>query len=122
MTDNKDYTISELSEEFGVTLRAIRFYESKNLLSPLRDGKKRIYSMKQRRRLEIIVKGKRLGFSLREISEQIQQTESNPQNANKVHFSYELLKEQEVYLETQQKEIAAALAELRDTIKEAEYE
>lgn len=61
------YTITQLSQEFSVTTRTIRFYESEGLLSPERQGQARIYSNRDRVRLKLILRGKRLGFSLKEI-------------------------------------------------------
>ncbi len=58
------FTIGELSREFGVTLRALRFYENKGLISPHRDGLNRLYSQGDRTRLALILKGKKLGFTL----------------------------------------------------------
>ena len=63
------YTISDLSREFGVTTRTIRHYEAEGLLTPARDGQNRIYSARDRVHLKLILRGKRLGFSLREIAE-----------------------------------------------------
>lgn len=67
--DARSYTIRQLSKEFGVTARALRFYEDKNLISPERKGQTRIYSARDRARLKIILRGKRMGFSLVEIHE-----------------------------------------------------
>jgi DNA-binding transcriptional MerR regulator len=64
---DQTYTISELSREFAVTPRALRFYEDKGLLSPRREGMNRIYSARERGRLQLIRRGKRLGFPLTEI-------------------------------------------------------
>ena len=64
-----DYSIQTLAREFDVTARALRFYESKGLLSPERQGVKRVYSERDRVRLALTVRGKRLGFSLEEIRE-----------------------------------------------------
>jgi DNA-binding transcriptional MerR regulator len=64
---DQTYTISELSREFAVTPRALRFYEDKGLLSPKREGMNRIYSGRERGRLQLILRGKRLGFPLNEI-------------------------------------------------------
>lgn len=64
---DQTYTISELSREFGVTPRALRFYEDKGLLSPRREGLNRIYGARERGRLQLILRGKRLGFPLTEI-------------------------------------------------------
>src|SRR5688572_31470451 len=63
----KLYTIGDLAREFGVTLRTLRFYEDRGLLSPRRDGTARIYSARDRDRLSVILKGKQLGFTLTEI-------------------------------------------------------
>lgn len=63
------YNIGELSREFGVTTRAVRFYEDEGLLSPTRDGTRRIFSTRDYTRLKLILRGKRLAFTLREIRE-----------------------------------------------------
>ena len=70
------FTIGELSREFGVTLRALRFYENKGLISPHRDGLNRLYSQGDRTRLALILKGKKLGFTLGEIRQMIAAEES----------------------------------------------
>ena len=62
-----EFTIGELARDFGVTLRALRFYENKGLLSPQREGLSRLYSQGDRTRLALILKGKKLGFTLGEI-------------------------------------------------------
>jgi DNA-binding transcriptional MerR regulator len=64
---DQTYTISELSREFAVTPRALRFYEDKGLLAPRREGLNRVYSARERGRLQLILRGKRLGFPLTEI-------------------------------------------------------
>ena len=65
------YSISDLSEEFGVTARALRFYEDEGLISPQRLGLSRVYSWRDRARLAWILRGKRVGFSLSDIKEMI---------------------------------------------------
>jgi DNA-binding transcriptional MerR regulator len=67
----RTYTITELCEEFGVTARALRFYEDEGLIAPERQGLSRIYSWRDRARLAWILRGKRVGFSLSEIREMI---------------------------------------------------
>lgn len=69
--EDKVYSISDLSREFNITLRALRFYEDKNLLHPQRRGVTRLYSGADRVRLQMILKGKRLGFTLSEIYEML---------------------------------------------------
>jgi len=66
------YSIGDLSREFGVTTRTIRFYEDQGLLSPTRDGQNRIYEVGDRVRLKLVLRGKRLGFSLKEIKKLIE--------------------------------------------------
>ncbi|GAN00444.1 predicted transcriptional regulator LiuR [alpha proteobacterium U9-1i] len=66
---DRTFTISELAREFGVTARALRFYEDKGLLTPRRDGLNRVYSHRDRGRLQLILRGKRVGLSLIEIKE-----------------------------------------------------
>ena len=65
----RTYTITELSSEFGVTLRTIRFYEEQGMLCPARQGRSRVYAARDRVRLKLILRGKRLGLSLSEIAE-----------------------------------------------------
>ncbi|MEQ9520628.1 MAG: MerR family DNA-binding transcriptional regulator, partial [Parvibaculum sp.] len=69
--DNVTFSITQLAEEFGVTTRAIRFYEDKDLLHPTRNGQTRVYRPRDRARLFLIVRGKAVGFSLGEIKELI---------------------------------------------------
>src|SRR5690242_9080467 len=90
------YTIGDLSREFGVTLRALRFYEDKGLLSPAREGLTRLYSAKDREHLKLILKGKRLGFTLVEISDMIaKESGAEPRLA----MSAETVREQIAHLE-----------------------
>jgi DNA-binding transcriptional MerR regulator len=69
MKTDRTYTISELAREYEVTARALRFYEDKGLLAPRRDGLNRVYSHRDRARLQLILRGKRVGLSLLEIKE-----------------------------------------------------
>ena len=77
MTDNilqeaeREYSITEMRAEFGLTARALRFYEARKLLTPQRHGRARIYSQQDRTRLELIVRGKRYGFTLNEIKDML---------------------------------------------------
>jgi len=68
---SQTWTISELAKEFGVTSRTIRFYEDENLLTPQRDGQNRIYDARDRARLAWILRGRRVGFSLADITEML---------------------------------------------------
>src|SRR3954468_14150310 len=92
------FTIGELSREFGVTLRALRFYENKGLLSPQREGLSRLYSQGDRTRLALILKGKKLGFTLGEIRQMIAAEEGDA-DANTHALSREKCLEQIELLE-----------------------
>ena len=67
--ENKTFSIGELCQEFDVTPRTLRFYEYKELLSPIRDGQRRLFTVRDRARLKLILRGKRFGFSLAEIKD-----------------------------------------------------
>lgn len=69
MTKDETFTISELAKEFGVTTRSIRHYEDYGLIKPERRGTYRVYTAKNKTRLQLILRGKRIGFSLAEIKE-----------------------------------------------------
>ena len=108
------FSIGDLSVEFGISTRAIRFYESKGLLAPKRVGSNRIYTRRDRARLIIVLRGKRLGFSLEEISEYLNLYDADP---NQVAQTRKLLKRVESSiseLEGKQRDIEQALTELRD--------
>jgi DNA-binding transcriptional MerR regulator len=80
-TTNDDYAkIGEVSEEFNVTLRTLRFYEDKGLISPKRVGVTRLYSRKDRTRIKLIIQGKKVGFSLREVKHLIELYEPGGSN------------------------------------------
>lgn len=105
------FTIGELSREFGVTLRALRFYENKGLISPQRDGLSRLYSPGDRNRLALILKGKKLGFTLGEIRQMIA-IEEGSADSDSLSFSREKCLEQIQMLERQKAELEEGLKEL----------
>jgi DNA-binding transcriptional MerR regulator len=113
--ENQEFLISDLAREFGVTLRALRFYEDRGLLSPKRIGTMRIYSAKDRARLSVILKGKQLGFTLAEIQEMLAPHERGGQACVDLKLSLEKVDEQIAHLEAQRVEIDAAIEELRAT-------
>ena len=108
----REYTIGDLAREFGVTLRALRFYEIKGLLTPRREGLARYYSSRDRARLSMILKAKQLGFTLSEIKD-ILNDPLRPEETAEIHLSPDELEEQIAHLERQRCEIDAALAALR---------
>ncbi|KFG67078.1 MerR family DNA-binding transcriptional regulator [Microvirga sp. BSC39] len=109
----KQYTIGDLAREFGVTLRTLRFYEDRGLLSPRRDGTARIYDARDRERLSVILKGKQLGFTLTEIRAMLAEERSGNGPAMNLKLSLEQVEDQIQHLEQQKKEIEEALAELQ---------
>jgi DNA-binding transcriptional MerR regulator len=109
----KLYTISELADELKVTARAIRFYEDKGLLSPQRAGTTRVYTHRDRGRLILILRGKRLGFTLREIREWLALYEADPDQVTQMQALSAKLAERLEELEQQQRDLEETLEELR---------
>lgn len=112
MTQERTYGISELAQEFGITARAIRFYEDKGLLTPLRDGQRRIYNGRDRVRLMLILRGKRLGFSLREIQEIIDLYHAERGEAGQLRYFLGKMQERRDSLLSQREDIDLTLREL----------
>jgi DNA-binding transcriptional MerR regulator len=110
----RTYTISDLAREFGVTLRALRFYEDRGLLSPRREGAARIYDARDRADLAVILKGKQLGFTLTEIREMLS-SEKGEAAATELKLSISRIDDQIAHLERQRADIDLALEELRRT-------
>ena len=115
-THNISYSISDLAREFGVTTRAIRFYEDEGLLRPGRSGRQRVYRTRDRVRLKLILRGKRLGFSLNEVGEIINMYDSNPGEAGQLRYFLEQIRQRRETLKQQHHDIDVTLQEL-DTIE-----
>jgi DNA-binding transcriptional MerR regulator len=109
----KSFTIGDLAREFGVTLRTLRFYEDRGLLSPRRDGTARIYDARDRERLSVILKGKQLGFTLTEIRAMLAEERSANGPAMNLKLSLDQVEDQIRHLEQQKLEIEGALKELQ---------
>jgi len=114
--DSRTYTISELAREFGVTPRALRFYEDKDMLHPARDGMMRVYSNRDRARLTIIVRLKRLGLPLADIREILDLYALNDGKRAQTRMMLEKFRKQVKELEIQREDIDTALGELRKGI------
>ena len=118
MNDKQDparlYSISELSEELGLTPRAVRLYESKNLLNPQRAGATRVYTRGDRARLQIIQRGKRMGFSLTEIKEYLDLRDADPSHHQQLQLLLRGVRERIASLEQQQIDLELTLEELRE--------
>jgi DNA-binding transcriptional MerR regulator len=110
--DRSEYSISDLAREFDVTPRAIRFYEDQGLLSPKREGQRRIYSLRDRTRLKLTLRGKRLGLSLSEVRELVDMYEPGRDDRPQLERFLAVLQSHRASLETQQADIDAQLAEI----------
>ena len=111
--DERRFTIRELAEEFGCTHRTIRFYEDEGLLKPRRDGQSRIFSGRDRARLSLILRGRRLGFSLAEIGEMLDLYDADPGHVRQLTVALERGRTRIAQLERQRADIEAALTELK---------
>jgi len=111
---SQTYTITELSREFDITPRAIRFYEDQGLLAPLREGsgKSRVYTTRDRTRLKLTLRGKRLGLMLSDIRELIDMYESPRDEAAQLAKFLQVLGTHRAQLEQQQVDIEAQLKEI----------
>ena len=107
------FAIADLAREFGISTRAIRFYESKGLLTPERVGGARIFRRRDRARLMLILRGKRLGFSLRDISEYLSLYDAHSQTAQ-VALLVDKVDERLALLEGQLADLQTTIAELRE--------
>ncbi len=108
-----EFSISELAQEFDVTPRAIRFYEDQGLLAPRRDGQRRIYTARDRTRLKLTLRGKRLGLTLSEIRELIDMYEPGRDERPQLERFLSVLESHKASLLQQRDDIEAQLAELQ---------
>lgn len=108
------YSIGDLASEFAVSHRAIRFYEDHGLLAPQRIGGNRVYGARDRARLQLILRGKRLGFALADIKELLNLYDIDPDHLEQLRATLARGRVRIAELERQQQEIALTLAELRE--------
>ena len=109
---NEVMTVTELARETGVTARAIRFYESKGLLNPQRAGTTRIYTHRERGRLQLILRGKRLGFSLTDIGDYLNLYDADPTQQDQIMLLLAKVDARIKELESQKIDLEASLTEL----------
>lgn len=115
-SENRDlFAIADLAREFGISTRAIRFYEAKGLLAPERVGATRIFRRRDRARLILILRGKRLGFSLRDISDYLSLYDAN--RSQQVNLLTEKVDERLASLERQRDDLETTISELREIRK-----
>jgi DNA-binding transcriptional MerR regulator len=112
--DERHFTIRDLADEFGCTHRTIRFYEDQGLLKPRREGLARIFSHRDRARLSLILRGRRLGFSIAEIAEMLNLYDADPGHVRQLKLALEKGRARLAQLERQRADIETAIAELRE--------
>ncbi len=111
----KHHSISDLSQEFDITTRTLRFYEEKGLISPERQGQNRIYSAADRARLKLILRGKRLGLTLEESSGIIAMYDPQTNNKKQLQTLIHKIREKRHQLEQQQKDLELMILDLNDS-------
>lgn len=108
------YSVTQLALDLGVTARTIRFYEDKGLISPRRAGNNRVYTLRDRGRMILILRGKKLGFTLREIKEYLDLYDADPTHAKQLRLLLKAVRDRIAQLEDQRTALHEALSELRD--------
>ena len=114
------FTVNQLAEELGVTARAIRFYEAKGLIAPRRAGTTRVFDRRDRARLLLVLRGKRLGFSLASIREFLDLYDADRSQGAQLRLLLEGTRERIRELERQRVDLDQTLRELREVEAEAE--
>ncbi|MCR9125489.1 MAG: MerR family DNA-binding transcriptional regulator [Rhodobacteraceae bacterium] len=110
---NDTMTIREMCDAFEVTPRTLRFYEAKELLFPIRDGQKRLFTKRDRARLKLILRGKRFGFSLEEIRQLLDLYHTGDQQMTQLSRTYAIARERLADMERQRDELNLAISDLR---------
>ncbi|WP_293577712.1 MerR family DNA-binding transcriptional regulator [Phaeobacter sp.] len=116
MTDETK-TIREMCDEFGVTPRTLRFYEAKELLFPIREGQKRLFTKRDQARLKLILRGKRFGFSLEEIRQLLNLYHMGDQQLTQLTRTYEIACDRLADMERQREELSEAIDDLQEQLR-----
>ena len=109
-------TIREMCDAYDVTPRTLRFYEAKELLSPIREGQRRFYTKRERARLKLILRGRRFGFSLEEIRQLLELYDIDNQGETQLRAVYEAARARLADMVSQRDELTQAIAELEDQL------
>ena len=117
MTPSDTMTIREMCDTFEVTPRTLRFYESKELLFPIREGQKRLFTKRDRARLKLILRGKRFGFSLEEIRQLLDLYDMGDQQQTQFERTYAIAQERLQDMERQRDELSLAIDELKEQLQ-----
>lgn len=120
--NQKTWTISELAKEFGITPRTIRFYEDQGIVSPERDGRNRVYSPRDRTRLKLALRGKRMGFQLSEILDLINMYDAAPHNTDaQLQHYIQMLEKHRITLEQQRQDLDQTLKEIGEQLSHCRH-
>lgn len=112
------WTISELAKEFGITPRTIRFYEDQGIVSPAREGRNRVYHPRDRTRLKLALRGKRMGFQLAEILDLINMYDATPDNSGaQLQHYVDVLEKHRGTLRQQRRDLDQTLREIEDQLR-----
>ena len=120
MNDGEVRGIQQVADELGVTHRTLRFYEDKGLIAPQRIGTTRVYSKRDMGRMRLILRGKRLGFSIREIGEFLDLYDADPEQHTQMEALLKRVREKREDLRQQRRAIDETIRELNEIEKEAE--
>lgn len=110
-------TIREMCDAYDVTPRTLRFYEAKELLFPIREGQKRLFTKRDRARLKLILRGKRFGFSLEEIRQLLDLYDMGDQQATQIQRTYEVAQQRLQDMIEQRDELNEAIDDLKEQLK-----
>ncbi|MDJ0859893.1 MAG: MerR family DNA-binding transcriptional regulator [Dinoroseobacter sp.] len=117
MSETDYRTIRQMCDDFEVTPRTLRFYEAKELLFPVRDGQKRLFTRSDRARLKLILRGKRFGFSLEEIRQLLDLYDRGDRQLTQLTKTYEIAQDRLADMERQRAELDEAIDELKEQLK-----
>ncbi len=120
MTHPDTLTIREMCDAYAVTPRTLRFYEQKELLAPIRDGQHRLFTRADRARLQLILRGKRFGFSLEDIRQLLAMYDRGGSNEAQLIATRDVALERLAQMQAQRAELDIAISELQTQIREAE--
>ena len=119
MTQTDTLSIRQMCETYGVTPRTLRFYESKELIAPIRQGSHRLYTRQDRARLQLILRGKRFGFSLEDIRQLLDMYDRNSSNHPQLARTYDLGQDRLAQMKAQRDELNIAIVELETELHSA---
>jgi DNA-binding transcriptional MerR regulator len=117
MTDDDLMTIRQMCDAFNVTARTLRFYEAKELISPIRQGQKRLFTKRDRARLKLILRGKKFGFSLEDIRQLLEMYYMEDQQATQLKNTFQLANKRLAELKQQRDDLDQTIRELEAQIE-----